>query len=99
MFRRLDNSRQDQVEIYIDEMTQTVPINISVAAALLMFRKSVRSTPIGDRPRGPFCMMGICFDCLVNINGVPNQRACMVTVDSGMRVKTGHSIVSVESPK
>ena len=98
MFRRLDESRQDQVEIYIDGKTQSVPINISVAAALLMFRKSVRFTPIGDRPRGPFCMMGVCFDCLVSINGVPNQRACMVTVDSGMRVETGDRMVSVESP-
>ena len=78
---------------------QSVPADISVAAALLMFRKSTRFTSIGGRPRGPFCMMGICFDCLVRINGVPNQRACMVTVDSGMCVETGHGIVSAVSPK
>jgi predicted molibdopterin-dependent oxidoreductase YjgC len=32
-------------------------------------------------------MMGICFDCLVEIDGVPNQRACQTLVQEGMRVK------------
>jgi predicted molibdopterin-dependent oxidoreductase YjgC len=32
-------------------------------------------------------MMGVCFDCLVVIDGRPNQQACMVTVRDGMRVE------------
>ena len=36
--------------------------------------------------RGPYCMMGVCFDCLVEINGLPNQQACMIKAKSGMTV-------------
>jgi predicted molibdopterin-dependent oxidoreductase YjgC len=34
--------------------------------------------------RGPFCGMGICYECQVNINGVPNQRACMTEAKDKM---------------
>jgi glycine/D-amino acid oxidase-like deaminating enzyme len=37
-------------------------------------------------PRGPFCGMGACFDCLVTVNGRPNQRACLTNVAIGMEV-------------
>ena len=41
------------------------------------------------RPRGLFCGIGICFDCLITVDGVPNQRACLVPVRPGMRLETG----------
>jgi len=31
--------------------------------------------------------MGVCFDCLVEIDGVPNRQGCMTTVQDGMRVR------------
>ncbi|MEZ5620583.1 MAG: (2Fe-2S)-binding protein [Burkholderiaceae bacterium] len=37
-------------------------------------------------PRAPMCLMGVCFDCLVEIDGRPNVQACMVEVREGMRV-------------
>src|SRR6185295_10969498 len=37
-------------------------------------------------PRGPFCGMGACFDCLVTVDGRPNQRACLTKVAAGMEV-------------
>jgi predicted molibdopterin-dependent oxidoreductase YjgC len=37
-----------------------------------------RTTRVAERPRGVFCGIGVCFDCLVTVNGVPNQRACLV---------------------
>jgi len=37
--------------------------------------------------RGPFCLMGSCFDCLVEIDGIPNRQACMVEVTEGMTVR------------
>jgi predicted molibdopterin-dependent oxidoreductase YjgC len=61
----------------------------SVAAALLASgRKTLRITSRGAQPRGLFCGMGICFDCLVHIDGRPNQRACQILVTEGMRVLT-----------
>lgn len=60
----------------------------SVAAALLaagIFR--FRSTPAAAAPRGAYCMMGVCFDCLLVVDGVPNTQACMIQVRDGMRVE------------
>lgn len=59
----------------------------TVAAALLAAGiADFRATPVGGAPRGPYCMMGVCFDCLVEIDGEPNQQACMTVVRHGMRV-------------
>jgi D-hydroxyproline dehydrogenase subunit gamma len=61
----------------------------SVAAALLAAGQRVlRSTPVTGSPRGVFCGMGVCFDCLVVIDGEPGRRACMTFVIEGMRVET-----------
>ncbi|MDR5664870.1 (2Fe-2S)-binding protein, partial [Burkholderia cenocepacia] len=38
----------------------------------------------------PFCMMGVCFDCLVEIDGVPNVQGCMTPVADGMQVRAMH---------
>jgi len=60
----------------------------TVAAALLAGNHwSFRTTPVSGAARGPFCMMGACFDCLVEIDGVANRQACMTEVRDGMRVK------------
>ncbi len=55
---------------------------------------SWRTTRTLGRPRGLFCGIGVCFDCLIGIDGVPNQRACLVTAQPAMTVSsqrgTGH---------
>jgi D-hydroxyproline dehydrogenase subunit gamma len=45
----------------------------------------LRRTPVSGAPRNPYCMMGACFDCLVQIDGVTRQ-ACMTTVQDGMTI-------------
>jgi aerobic-type carbon monoxide dehydrogenase small subunit (CoxS/CutS family) len=49
---------------------------------------SWRSTRGGARPRGVFCGIGVCFDCLVTVNDRPNQRACLVPVRPGDTIRT-----------
>ncbi|MYR92528.1 MULTISPECIES: (2Fe-2S)-binding protein [unclassified Streptomyces] len=51
-----------------------------------------RTTRGGGRPRGAFCGMGVCFDCLITVNGTPGQRACLVRVSEGDAVTSqeGH---------
>jgi predicted molibdopterin-dependent oxidoreductase YjgC len=62
----------------------------SVAAALVAAGiTSWRTTRRGGRPRGIFCGIGVCHDCLVTVDGVPNQRACLVPLRPGMAVETG----------
>ncbi|HZD57420.1 MAG TPA: (2Fe-2S)-binding protein, partial [Anaerolineales bacterium] len=52
-----------------------------LSAGMRIFRHS----PQGG-PRGLFCGMGVCFECLVTIDDLPGQRACLTTVRPGMRI-------------
>ena len=61
----------------------------TVAAALLADgRRAWRRTRGGGEPRGVFCGIGVCFDCLVTVNGVPDRRACLAEVRAGDVVTT-----------
>ena len=61
----------------------------TVAAALISLgRVSWRSTRVGGRPRGLFCGIGACFDCLVVVNGVPDVRACQRVLAAGDEIRT-----------
>ncbi|WP_440712579.1 (2Fe-2S)-binding protein [Gordonia sp. FQ] len=51
--------------------------------------RSWRTTRFGDAPRGLFCGIGVCFDCLLTVDGAPNQRACMVPARAGMTCESG----------
>ncbi len=46
-----------------------------------------RTTRFQHRPRGLFCGIGVCFDCLVVIDGHPNQRACLAVLQEGMVIE------------
>ena len=60
----------------------------TVAAALLVNQELVtRHTRALGKPRGIFCGIGICFDCLLVINGVMNQRSCLVEISEGMVIE------------
>ena len=61
----------------------------SVATALLAAGvRAFRRTPSGA-PRGPLCNMGVCFECVVTVDGEPGVRACATQVREGMSVETG----------
>jgi predicted molibdopterin-dependent oxidoreductase YjgC len=76
------------VALTIDGRPATAYLGESVAAALLADGAddlSTRTTRAGDA-RGVFCGMGVCFDCLVVVDGVPGTRACVTWVRDGMTV-------------
>jgi predicted molibdopterin-dependent oxidoreductase YjgC len=88
MFRRLRDVPRPAVTIEMDGVALTAREGDSVAAALLAAGVGhTRTTPVGGRARLPYCMMGVCFDCLVEIDGVPNRQACLVRVRDGMKVR------------
>lgn len=61
----------------------------TVAAALWSAGvTSWRTTRQQGRPRGVFCGIGVCFDCLVTVNDRPGQRACLVPVEPGDAIRT-----------
>jgi D-hydroxyproline dehydrogenase subunit gamma len=64
----------------------------SVATALVAAGIGpVRFSAVSGEPRAPYCMMGICFECLVEIDGCANRQACMVRVRPGMQVMRGRA--------
>lgn len=63
------------------------PGGMPLAAALLLNGETwFRDSAVTGAPRGPFCLMGMCFECLVEIDGQPNRQACMVEVAEDMEV-------------
>ena len=76
------------VELTFEGEPVTARAGETVAAALLAAGHiSGRQTPVSGSPRGPYCMMGACFDCLVEIDGEANRQGCMTQVRDGMVVR------------
>jgi predicted molibdopterin-dependent oxidoreductase YjgC len=99
MFRRAPDRNRDQVTFTFDGLPITASAGDSVAAALLAAGiRACRTTPVSGAPRGPYCMMGICYECLVRIDGVGNRQGCLVSVQEGMKVETqkGSRVLSAE---
>jgi len=77
----------DRVEISFDGTPISARPGTTVGAALTDAGiRSWRVTRIGGTRRGIFCGIGVCFDCLITVDGAPNQRACLVPVADGMRL-------------
>ncbi|SAL55614.1 NAD(FAD)-dependent dehydrogenase [Caballeronia arvi] len=89
LFRPLNGAEAGHVDIFFNDEALSVPAGRSVAAALFAAGVSrFRATPVSGAPRAPYCMMGACFECLVEIDGVPSRQSCMVEVKAGMRVRS-----------
>ena len=78
-----------EIKFYFNDQEVTGFIGQSVGAALLaQGDRILRRTRFNQKGRGVFCGIGVCFDCLVVIDGVANQRACITEIKNGMRVQT-----------
>lgn len=89
MFRRLPDLEGAMVGFTIDGRAATARAGDTVAAALLGAGiDACRTTPVSGAPRAPYCMMGVCFECLVTIDGVGNRQGCLVALAAGMAVET-----------
>jgi predicted molibdopterin-dependent oxidoreductase YjgC len=77
-----------EFDVEVDGEVAVARTGDTVAAVLLRGGiSSFRHTATGH-PRGVFCGMGVCFDCLVTIDGLPEQRACFTLATPGMRIAT-----------
>lgn len=73
------------VTIWLDGEQMTAVEGEPIAAALLAHgRRVFRHTPRFHEPRGVFCGIGRCTDCIMTVDGVPNVRTCVTTVRDGM---------------
>lgn len=88
MFRRISPAPVETIMVQFDGAPLRVTKGLSVAAALLEADIThFRNTPETGSPRAPFCMMGVCFDCLMVIDGAPNSQTCMIEIIEGMRIE------------
>ena len=88
MFKRLDEAGE-AITLKVDGQPVRARAGDTVASAMLSAGVGrFRTTPVSDSPRAPYCLMGVCFDCLVTIDGVGSRQACLVEVREGMSVET-----------
>lgn len=83
----------DTVTVNFEGEACEVPVGISVAAALLGHDDDhfCNSAADGDK-RAPYCLMGVCFECLVEIDGMKNRQACLEPIYEGMHIKRQHAV-------
>lgn len=97
MLKHISAKGQASVAFTFEGRSLTARADDSVASALLAAGETAfRSTTVSGTARGPFCMMGVCFECLVEIDGAPNRQACMIPVSEGMNVRRQHGAVEVD---
>ena len=79
--------RREMINIRVNGRTIAATPGETVMAALTAAGfKVLKKSNVSGEPRGPFCGMGVCYECLVTINGVPKQRSCMVEVAENMEI-------------
>jgi sarcosine oxidase subunit alpha len=87
----MPDAKGERVQIFIDGKPVSACAGDSVAAALLAAGlRFNRTTAVTGAVRAPYCMMGMCFDCLVTIDGAANRQGCLVNVREGMQVRLQH---------
>ena len=87
MFALLPDTPDSRVTVFVNGTAAEVPLGSTAAAAMLMHADgATRTSVVSGEGRAPYCMMGVCFECLLEINDEPNQQGCLVTVTDGMRI-------------
>lgn len=86
----MSNTPSKTVHIIVNGTSVEVPEGVSVAAAVLghSHERHFYEHSLDGSKRSPWCLMGVCFECMLEINGRPNVQSCMVQVAEGMVVNT-----------
>lgn len=82
-------SAEVTITIYLDG--RAIPARAGETIAACLLRAGVthfRTTPVSGARRLPYCMIGHCFDCLIEIDGIGNRQACLSQVVTGMKLRT-----------
>ncbi|WP_415184509.1 (2Fe-2S)-binding protein [Phaeovulum sp.] len=80
------------IKLTLDDQPITAHPGDTVAAALLAHSGDAARHTVKGAPRTAFCMMGVCFDCLVEVDGRPNVQGCMIAVRDGMVLRRQHGL-------
>jgi len=84
MFKYDTATAQETVQVSLDGKPVSLPTGMNVAAALIGMGEMIsRLSPSSHKPCSPHCLMGVCFECMMEIDGIQRQ-ACMTEVQEGM---------------
>ncbi|MFT0174751.1 (2Fe-2S)-binding protein [Paraburkholderia mimosarum] len=96
LFEQLLVVKGPKVRIIFNHVPYEVPDGMNLAAALLAAGvRRFRGTPVSGAPRAPYCMMGVCFECLVEIDGTPNCQSCLESARDGMVIRSQEGVRDV----
>ncbi len=88
LFHKIDTQTRKTVTFSFEGKTVEAFEGESVAASLLAAGlRSTRDSTVSGQKRAPLCMMGVCFECLMEIDGQQNKQSCMTPVKEGMVIK------------
>jgi D-hydroxyproline dehydrogenase subunit gamma len=89
MFRQLQNSTVEKTVSIIVDGEPVCAIEGETVAGVLLRQSPMftRETPVKGSERAPYCLMGVCFECLAVVDGVPSVQTCLTIVSDGMRVE------------
>ena len=88
-----DLPERPMISIMVDGIKISAREGETIAAALLAAGIRVsRYTQKRHEPRGLFCGIGQCTDCVMVVNGVPNVKTCVTPVSEGMTVETQYGL-------
>lgn len=86
------------VRIEVDGRDCEVPAGISLASALVLLgMEYTRESTVSRQKRAPYCMMGACFECLVEVDGRPSTQSCLIEVRDGMQVSRQRGAADIGS--
>lgn len=89
MFRSLVENGPNNVRVTVNGQNVDLPDGQSVWSALaLSGRRVTRKAALSGQDRSAYCAMGVCFECMVEIDGLPNQQACLIRATDGMVITT-----------
>ena len=100
MFKPYTSDIRKTVAIDFEGTRLNVPAGITVAAAIMGYsgENYIRRSPVSGEKRAPFCFMGVCHECLMEIDGMPDQQACIIEVKDGMAIKRQVGLPEVTDP-
>ena len=100
MFRKLHDDPEGRLRIEIDGVSVAADPGETIAAVLLRQTEVwSRLNPVSGLPRAPYCMMGVCFECLAEVDGKASVQTCLTPVRDGVRVRRQTGLREIEPSK
>ncbi|WP_062564081.1 (2Fe-2S)-binding protein [Paracoccus aminovorans] len=88
MFKRVPDAAPATLGVTVDGTPVAAFVGETVASVLTRLSPyCARNNPVNGQDRAPYCMMGVCFECLVRVDGSAAVQSCLIPVEDGMRIE------------